>query len=50
VSGGAEENRFQETSLDPRLLVEGTNTISVELHQDSASSDDLSFDLELVAH
>ncbi len=47
---GADENLFQTTSLDPRLLVDGTNTIAVELHQASATSDDLSFDLELVAH
>lgn len=47
---GAFENKFERTSLDPRLLVSGTNTIAVELHNASASSSDLSFDLELVAH
>lgn len=36
--------------LDPRLLVEGTNTIAVEMHDSAAMSDDLSFDLELVAY
>ena len=47
---GADENVFERTSLDPRLLVDGTNVIAVEMHQSSAMSDDLSFDLELVAH
>lgn len=47
--GSADEDRYEETSLDPRLLVNGPNTIAVELHQASASAD-LSFDLELVAH
>ncbi len=40
----------ERTSLDPRLLVDGTNTVAVEVHQSSAASDDLSFDLALVAH
>jgi hypothetical protein len=49
VAAGA-ENALERTSLDPRLLVDGTNTIAVEVHQSSLASDDLSFDLELVAH
>ena len=44
------EGRFEETSLDPRLLVEGVNTIAVEMHQSNNANPDLSFDLELVAH
>ena len=48
--GGIDENLFEGTSLDPRLLVDGVNTIAVELHQSSTGADDLSFDLELVAH
>jgi hypothetical protein len=47
---GVDENVLERTSLDPRLLVDGTNTIAVEVHQSSLASDDLSFDLELVAH
>jgi len=45
----ADEGRFEDTPIDPRLLVLGANTIAVELHQFAASTD-LSFDLELVAH
>ncbi len=45
---GAEESRFVETLIDARLLVDGTNWIAVELHQHSAQSPDLSFDLELL--
>ena len=37
-------------SLDPADLVEGPNVIAVEVHQVSATSDDISFDLELIAH
>jgi hypothetical protein len=47
---GAYENQFERTSLDPRLLVDGTNTLAVELHNSGPASADLSFDLELVAH
>jgi len=49
--GQEDEGAFQETSLDPRALVDGINTIAVELHQSSSTTgSDLSFDLELVAH
>lgn len=37
------------TALDPRALIAGRNVIAVEVHQASPTSDDLSFDLELVA-
>jgi hypothetical protein len=43
-----EENASIRPSSIPRLLVPGTNTIAVELHQSSGQSGDLSFDLELV--
>ena len=36
-----------QVSLDPRLLVDGLNTIAVEVHQSSNPNPDLSFDLEL---
>lgn len=42
------ENAYATTLIDPRLLVAGTNVIAVEVHQFSAQSDDLSFDLELL--
>ena len=47
---GVDEGAFLGTSLDPRLLVEGVNTLAVELHQAAPASDDLVFDLELRAH
>jgi titin len=46
--GGADETTFFETSLNPNLLVSGTNVIAVELHQVTAGSSDMSFDLELL--
>lgn len=45
---GSDETSFVETLIDPRLLVDGTNWLAVELHQSSAQSADLSFDLELL--
>lgn len=44
---GAEEYTFLEFEVDPNLLLTGTNIIAVEIHQASASSADISFDLEL---
>lgn len=35
--------------IDPHLLVNGTNTLAVEIHQSAANSSDISFDLQLVA-
>ena len=46
---GADESAWQQAPLDPSLLVAGTNVIAVEIHQQSASSSDISFDLELLA-
>jgi hypothetical protein len=46
--GGADESFFSETFIDPRLLVDGTNVLAVEIHQSSPTSSDISFDLELV--
>lgn len=47
--GGADESAWQQASIDPAVLTAGTNVIAVELHQQSPSSTDISFDLELVA-
>ena len=44
---GSDESRFFETFVRTRALVAGTNVLAVEVHQASASSPDLSFDLEL---
>ncbi|MGL5810631.1 MAG: PKD domain-containing protein [Nocardioides sp.] len=45
-SGGA-ENELRVFELDAGLLRAGANTIAVEVHQDSASSTDLTFDADL---
>ncbi len=47
--GGTDETTYFEFRLDPALLRAGENTLAVEVHQNSASSSDLSFDLSLVA-
>ena len=44
----SEEVTFFTNALSPALLVEGTNLVAVEIHQGSASSSDISFDLALV--
>ncbi|MBN1346541.1 MAG: hypothetical protein JXQ73_27880 [Phycisphaerae bacterium] len=41
------ENAWFSFEVDPNLLVEGTNTLAVEIHQVSPGSSDLSFDLSL---
>lgn len=38
-----------EIDVDPALLVDGTNVLAVEVHQDSVDSDDMRFDLYLEA-
>ena len=47
VSGDAEDF-FYEFKLPASLLEEGDNVLAVEIHQATAGSSDLSFDLELV--
>ncbi|MFN0207490.1 MAG: metallophosphoesterase [Planctomycetota bacterium] len=44
---GSNETDFTETSLNRFLLKEGRNVLAVEIHQYTANSSDLSFDLEL---
>ena len=49
-SGGpnsSQESTYFPVSLDPGLLVDGTNVIAVVLHQNTGGSSDLGFDLEL---
>jgi len=44
---GSNESRFYKATVDPALLVVGTNVIAVEIHQRNGTSSDLSFDLRL---
>ena len=46
---GTEEETYLVYNIDALNLIEGVNTIAVEVHQSSSSSSDLSFDLELIA-
>lgn len=48
--GGADETNWIRSSVLPNPLTTGTNFVAVEVHQASASSSDLGFDLELSAH
>jgi hypothetical protein len=48
ISGTA-ESTWLEAPLDPALLVAGTNVVAVEVHQQSPTSTDVTFDLELRA-
>ena len=47
--GGTDENAFYETNVSPSQLLAGTNVLAVEIHQQAASSSDISFDLELAS-
>ena len=47
--GNADESAWQLAPVDPSLLIAGTNVIAVEIHQQSPTSSDVSFDLELTA-
>ena len=46
--GGTDETTYFPTNLAATNCVLGTNTIAVEVHQNSLTSSDLSFDLELL--
>jgi type 1 glutamine amidotransferase len=46
---GADESTFFTTNVNPALLINGTNLLAVEIHQQSATSTDVSFDLRLTA-
>ncbi|MDX2043800.1 MAG: Ig-like domain-containing protein [Acidobacteriota bacterium] len=48
--GGVEEEVFFPASVALSLLKPGRNVLAVEVHQNSARSEDLSFDLELCAN
>ena len=47
VAGGADETTFFNLEVSADALVEGENTLAVEIHQVSGSSSDISFDLRL---
>jgi uncharacterized protein YjiK len=44
--GGADESALPGGTVNPALLVEGTNVLAVEMHQNAANSSDLSFDMD----
>lgn len=46
--GGSDESTWLETSPSTSYFVTGNNVIAVEMHQNSVTSSDLSFDLELI--
>lgn len=45
--GGTDESTIFETDIDPALFVAGRNVLAVEVHQNDATSSDLSFQLQL---
>ncbi len=45
---GSGEQAFTEYSIDKKLLKIGTNLVAVQVHQNTPTSTDLAFDLELV--
>jgi hypothetical protein len=47
VVGGVDETTFYSQIVSPALLVSGTNVLAAEIHQVSATSSDIIFDLEL---
>jgi hypothetical protein len=49
ISGSA-ESTFYSFTIATSYFVNGNNTIAVEIHQDAASSTDLSFDMEIIAN
>lgn len=50
ITDGADETTYFASTASPLpVLVEGANTIAVELHQRDGNSSDLGFDLELIS-
>ena len=47
--GGTDESAWTEVTVPVSVLRAGTNTIAVEVHQQSTTSSDVSFDLRLTA-
>jgi PKD repeat protein len=46
---GSQTFAFSDFLVDTAQLLEGTNTLAIEIHQDSSASYDLAFDVELSA-
>lgn len=49
IASGDEETTYFNFIIDKRDLVNGTNVIAVEIHQQGANSSDLGFDMEMRA-
>jgi fibronectin type 3 domain-containing protein len=49
-SSSTDEGMWHETTVDPALLVAGTNTVAVEVHQEYSGSSDMSFALQLLGN
>jgi hypothetical protein len=49
ASGANGENTEADYALSPTFLVEGTNTVAVEIHQRDSASSDISFNMSLTA-
>ena len=47
ASSASVENIYVTYSINPKLFKPGNNTIALEMHQNSVSSSDLSFDMDL---
>jgi hypothetical protein len=47
INGVSDENEVVSIPIDPGRLIDGMNTVAVEVHQASASSSDMAFNLEL---
>lgn len=47
---GVDESAFTATAIAPSAIATGTNVLAVEVHQFSATSPDVSFDLRLTGH
>ena len=47
TASGAAETHYEAFSADPKFLVEGENTLAVEVHQSTPKSSDIVFDLDL---
>ncbi|MCZ6795224.1 MAG: hypothetical protein O7J95_16590 [Planctomycetota bacterium] len=49
-AGSAFESSWTSHALSTNVLLDGKNTIAVEVHQGSPRSSDVSFDLKLTAY
>ena len=49
IVGASDESAYFSHSVAPSVLMDGTNTIAVSVHQQHSDSTDISFDMEIVA-